>query len=125
MRKSSVCKEWVVYFAVALCCQLEVLHSFFAFSVNAALLLLGGVLFWILYKEKLVRHIIYLLNMYLRLYGRDGRAGLIWLPVAGVSLHADALARCQRSAFGVWKLTPLFVTTSIVLYFLFIKLIQS
>ena len=82
MRKSSVCKEWVVYFAVALCCQLEVLHSFFAFSGNVALLLLRG-LFWILYKEKLVRHIIYLLNMYLRLYGRDGRAGLIWLPIAG------------------------------------------
>lgn len=118
MRKSNVCKEWVVCLAVALCCQQEVLHSFFAFSVNVALLLWGIFCSGFFSKEKLVRHIIYLLNMYLRLYGRDDRVELIWLPVAGASLHTDALARCQRSAFGACKLAPLFVTTSIVLYFL-------
>lgn len=56
MSRRAVYKAWAIYFGVALICQTAIPGSFrigfFAFPVNAALLLTGGVSLWILYREK-------------------------------------------------------------------------
>lgn len=55
MKKATLYRYWGTYFAVALGCQLtfgKCQIAFFAFPVNAALLLLGVTSLWILHKEK-------------------------------------------------------------------------
>lgn len=56
MKVKTVYIIWAVYFGLALVCQLAMpdgfKSGFFAFPVNAALLLSGGVILWILYREK-------------------------------------------------------------------------
>lgn len=65
MKKRTIYKVWTAYFGAALCCQLAASDSFplsfFAFPVNAALLLLGVVSLWILYKEKTTSRLAHLL----------------------------------------------------------------
>lgn len=55
MKKTMLYRYWGLYFALAFICQLafgKCPVTFFAFPVNTALLLLGVVDLWILYKEK-------------------------------------------------------------------------